>query len=106
MRIVTLTVLLLSPFPALATAAEPSPPSPPVKAKIDCRTGPSVAVAPAMSRGVMQRLGDLPPATQIQTVYREVAGCPTPVVLRDGIGANAHLGRPPVSGTARIVPVR
>ncbi len=40
-----------------------------------------------------QRLGDLPPADQIKTVYREMNGCPAPLVVRSGVGASG-LARP------------
>lgn len=33
------------------------------------------------------KLGELPPASQFLTVYREVDGCPKPVVVRRDIGA-------------------
>lgn len=48
--------------------------------------------APA-GRALWQRLDRLPPAAEILTVFRTVDGCPTPVVVRYGIGAAAKRGR-------------
>jgi hypothetical protein len=42
------------------------------------KTGPKLA-------GV-HKLGEEPPVKQIMTVFREIDGCPVPVVLRQGIG--------------------
>ncbi|WP_156340289.1 hypothetical protein [Sphingomonas sp. Leaf17] len=70
-----------------------------------CRTGPSVAASRRAAPVGMHKLGDLPPAAQIQTVWRQVDGCPTPVVLRDGIGANPGSGGP-VSGDGQVLRVQ
>lgn len=41
------------------------------------------------------KLGDQPPASQVLTVYRRGPdGCPAPVVLRKGIGANPERALP------------
>ncbi len=53
-----------------------------------------------------RKLGDLPPASEIYAVYNEVDGCPTPVVVREGIGANPAqkqpvLRTPPKASNAR-----
>jgi hypothetical protein len=34
----------------------------------------------------VRKLGELPPASQILTVYRTVDKCPEPIVLRRGVG--------------------
>jgi hypothetical protein len=38
-------------------------------------------------RGSQRKLGDMPPADQIKTVYRSKDGCPDPLVVRYGVGA-------------------
>lgn len=50
----------------------------------------------------VRRLGEMPPAAHVLTVYRAVDGCPTPVVLRRGIGADNGAERPPISGDAQM----
>ena len=42
-------------------------------------------------KGKFNRLGELPPAQLMLTVYREVDGCSEPVIVRHGYG----LGAPP-----------
>lgn len=37
-------------------------------------------------RGSQRKLGDMPPADQIKTVYRSKDGCPDPLVVRYGVG--------------------
>ena len=37
-----------------------------------------------------RRLGTMPPARQVLAVHRSVDGCPTPVVVRDQVGANGR----------------
>jgi hypothetical protein len=38
-------------------------------------------------RGSQRKLGEMPPADQIKTVYRSKDGCPDPLVVRYGVGA-------------------
>jgi hypothetical protein len=47
---------------------------------------PDMAVA-AERQASFKRLGDLPPAAHVLTVFRRIDGCVTPVVLRNGIEA-------------------
>ncbi|MFD1788131.1 hypothetical protein ACFSC3_11160 [Sphingomonas floccifaciens] len=52
------------------------------------------------------KLGDQPPAAQVLTVFRrDASGCPKPVVLREGIGANPEKARP-IQGGGALLPVR
>ncbi|KQN24800.1 hypothetical protein ASE86_00410 [Sphingomonas sp. Leaf33] len=51
-------------------------------------------------------LGEQPPAAQVLTVFhRDSDGCPAPVVLRKGIGANPEKALPMARGGA-VVPAR
>lgn len=43
-------------------------------------------VADKAAKPGVRKLGELPPAAQILTVYRTVDKCPVPVVLRNGVG--------------------
>jgi len=62
----------------------PTPRSPEVCA------APGADKAAGMAKPVVpQKLGDLPPASAISTVWRfDEKGCPRPVILKRGIGAN------------------
>lgn len=57
--------------------------------------------AGAKTAGV-SKLGDLPDAVELRTVWRMVDGCPKPVVLRDGVGGNPRAAKPPVNGEVGI----
>ena len=62
------------------------------------------------TRGAMAtgptKLGDQPPAAQVLTVFhRDADGCPKPVVLRKGIGANPEKALPMARGGS-ILPAR
>jgi hypothetical protein len=46
-------------------------------------------------------LGQEPPAARVLTLYRKVDGCPAPIVLEKGIGANADRA-PVIEGEARL----
>ena len=97
MRLLTLALLVLPLGVASAEAQRVVEPA----VKASCRGGPVVAAETGPATGVIRKMGDLPPAAQIQTVWRQVDGCPTPVVLRDGIGANAR-SDDGVSGDAQM----
>ncbi len=56
------------------------PKSAAVKGKEHCRPSVADKVA-AGTRAEPRKLGDLPPAMRIATVYREIDRCPSPVVL-------------------------
>jgi hypothetical protein len=57
------------------------------KAPDKCLTiEPEMAVAAERGAG-FKRLGDLPPAAHVLSVFRKIDGCVTPVVLRNGIEA-------------------
>ena len=70
---------------ALAAAAAPAPT---IRTQ-PCRRAAAEPVAARPSSPV-RRLGDMPPARQVLGVYRSIDGCPTPVVVRDEVGANGR----------------
>lgn len=71
-----------------ATAAAPTH-ADVVKPAARCADRTGLHFADAASPARFDRLDRLPPAALVLTVFREVGGCPTPVVVRYGIGANA-----------------
>ena len=100
LRLLSLTCLLLAAIPA---AAEPRTPTPKPIAE---RCAPTAGHTWWQGGARVGKLGDEPPAAQVRTVYRTDAdGCPTPVVLREGIGANPHKARPLARGV-RLHPAR
>lgn len=103
MRLTLLPVLVLVALP-LCGAADPSQAPSSAASTSLCKISPTVASATPKS-GRMQTLGELPPAAQIQTVWRQVDNCPTPVVLRDGIGANEKQ-KDAVSGDGILLPAQ
>jgi hypothetical protein len=48
-----------------------------------------------------RKLGEMPPASQIYTVYTVVDGCPRPVVVRKGIGADPQQPSSPTRSPPR-----
>ncbi len=77
------TLVLLAAL-ALPTAADARPP-------LAIRDGKPCMPTAALVGGEPQnpgirKLGDLPPAAQILTVYHTVDNCPEPVVLRREVG--------------------
>ena len=52
----------------------------------DCQHPGAKLTADAMS-GYYRKLGDLPPANHVLTLFRTVGGCAQPVIVRYGIGA-------------------
>jgi hypothetical protein len=90
MRLLLLIILAL---PA-ASAAMPAPAD--IRAgtaSVRCPPGSGLRMAARPARGAaVRRLGDEPPAALVLTVWREVGGCPTPAVLREGIGAGPERG--------------
>ena len=51
----------------------------------ECRRT-DVHPADGLGKGKFTRLGELPPGQLVLTVFREVDGCPEPVIVRHGIG--------------------
>lgn len=62
-----------------------------------CRTRPDVIPAGTLEPPAPHRLVDQPPGDTILAVYREVDGCPVPVIVRYGDGR----GPDPTAPTAR-----
>ncbi len=73
-------------FLALPTAAIAAPVPSPENTAARCQAHGAVPVA-GHDKATFKLLGELPPANHVLTVWRSVAGCPQPVVLREGIGA-------------------
>ena len=59
----------------------------PLGGRADCRR-PDVHLAES-DKGKFNRLGELPPAQLVLTVFREVDGCSEPVIVRHGYGLGA-----------------
>lgn len=70
-------------FSALLSAATPT-----VKPAHPCKPGPEMARTREPVRA--RPLGEMPPARQIYSVYRERNGCAELVVVRERVGAPAR----------------
>jgi hypothetical protein len=70
-----LTVLAALP---LLAATKPAPAKPCPRPQMDR--------ADARQPARMQKLGEMPPGKQILGLFREVDGCPTPIVVREEVG--------------------
>ena len=89
------TALIAGP----AVAQEKRPRGDVLGTKAPARCNPTAGVADYRGgKAPPRKLGEMPPANQIYTVYNVVNGCPQPVVVRKGIGGNT---RQPVSPPAR-----
>jgi hypothetical protein len=102
---ITAPLLLIS---LTLPAAAPALPAGKISGAIrkPCVAAASVARAKRGVKSGPQRLGDLPDAAEIKTVYREVDGCPRPVVQRGRIGSNPTAPRPRLDAPPRIVAAR
>ncbi len=79
MRLLILAAAALA-LPATLVAA-PSKPS-----QADCRIKPRYAKAEG--KGELRKLDELPPGKLVLTVFRrDQNGCPVPLVIREGMGA-------------------
>jgi len=78
-QLVALSLVAASPHPP-ATRPPPLAEPPPAKCP-DARLRRADRGVPARPR----RLGELPPGRLELTVWRRIAGCPIPAVLREGI---------------------
>ena len=63
----------------------------PLRGGANCRPDVHLIDKDQGRKGKFNRLGELPPAQLMLTVYREVDGCSEPVIVRHGYG----LGAPP-----------
>ncbi len=104
MRIAASFLIPALALPALASAAP--------RSDLDGADGvhcmPAASVA-RTDRGVesgVQRLGALPDAAEIKTVYRTVDSCPRAVVGRDRIGSNPAVSRPRIDALPRAIATR
>lgn len=75
---------------AQAPAALPQMP----ELRRDCPVDARVRPVGDPEAGRFRRLGDLPPAAHLLTVFRVVDGCPAPVIVRADIGAGIRARRP------------
>jgi hypothetical protein len=80
MRTLLLILALAMITPPTMALADPAPQTPQRR----CATAAPTLVA--QGKAELKRLGDLPPANHMLALWRQVDGCPTPVVLREGIG--------------------
>ena len=106
MRVLAVILALTLPT-AVATAEEPAAApanADPSKLADRCGTGNGLAQYRKDGGLRVQPLGAMPPAAEIRAVYRTVDGCPAPVVLRKGIGANPEK-QLPLSGFAETTPL-
>lgn len=84
------TILLAGP-----AAAQRTTPGSVALAAQPGRCAPTAGIADYRGQRVMPRkLGEMPPATQIYTVYTVVDGCPQPIVVRKGIGGDPQRPAP------------
>jgi len=104
MRILLAPLAILLLAPTLPASAQSSRITPRVPAHC---TLPGADKAARTAKPVApQKLGDLPPASAIATVWRfDERGCPKPVVLQRGIGANSEKAVEP-SGHAGPATIR
>jgi len=97
-----LALLLLAPsLPAMAQSSS-------ANLRVPARCSPPGAEKAARSATPVapQKLGELPPASAIAAVWRfDEKGCPRPVVLKRGIGANPDKAVEP-AGHAAPHPIR
>lgn len=101
--LIAATVLIAGSLPASAQLYRG--PAPSARTLAERCSGQQTATAPKMTARP-QKLGDEPPASRLYTLYRSVDGCPQPIVLQDGIGANKHKGRPIAPGLPQARPLR
>jgi hypothetical protein len=100
MRLLFALAAVAAPF-ASAPAQSPSADDPrarPLGGRTDCRP-PMVRPADREWKGELRRLGELPPGQLTLTVFREVDGCPDPLIVRYGIGSPE--ARPPSADRQR-----
>ncbi len=74
--------MFVSLIAAAATLAVPQ------ARRLECPDQPILHNASGTADARARRLGDLPPANHVLTVYREVERCPVPVIVRYGIGGD------------------
>ena len=78
---------LFAMISAAAAVAAPTPEKP-----RDCKpAGPEMAAA--ASRAGFHKLGELPPANHVLTLFRTVDSCSAPVIVRYGIGGSDAANR-------------
>jgi hypothetical protein len=92
MRLLLVLAALAVPFastPARTSSAEPEmragASAKPFRDLADCRR-PGIHPAEMINKGEFSRLGELPPGQLVLTVFREVDGCPEPLIVRQGYG--------------------
>lgn len=75
-------------------------------AAASARCNPGAAAVDYRGKGTSpKKLGEMPPANQIYTVYTRVDDCPQPIVVRKGIGANPHLKTSPTRSPPRTTKI-
>ncbi len=93
-------LLILALVPLATASAQTAPTGRPV-AKTPTQCKPTAGLVDHRDGTASVRpLAEMPPAARVLTVYREVDGCPTPVVLRRGVGADIPAEPPTMSGQA------
>ena len=97
MRLVILAAMVIAmpasaaPPPPGAAQAPASRPVEPVRIELpQCRIRFNVVPADLPAPPPVRRLGELPPGDTVLAVYREVEGCPEPVIVRYGDGRPAR----------------
>ncbi len=83
----------LASTPAHTPSAEEARVRPLGGARSDCRRA-DLYPADSAIKGRFNRLGELPPGELVLTVYREVDGCPDPLIVRQGYGFGEPGGEP------------
>lgn len=106
--IAALVALGLAGGAAAQQAGTPPSPPPPYGKAIGERCVPSAGMAGLdKKRPPSMKLGDQPPAYRIYALYRtDRDGCPDPIVLQDGIGANRERQLPLTRVPPRLGEVR
>lgn len=97
MHVVLLMSAMLS-APAIAPQPTGVPRSPPRR----CASGPGLTEYRADAGLAAHPLDREPPAALLLGLYRVVDGCPTPVVLRRGLGSETDAAPPRIRGGANL----
>ena len=110
MRVLASILALTLPLGAAAAARDAADVSaaalktPSARVSDRCGSGQATVYSPKRHSPSTRPLGKEPPAARLYALHREVNGCPAPIVLRKGIGANPDK-QLPITGAAQVKPL-